>query len=63
MIDLSVTDLIMHKIRLTSEIKLSSRSQKKWFSQKEWWLRKLIQQKFDEKVYEKIDKRENRLFS
>jgi hypothetical protein len=62
LIDFSVIDLIMHRIRLTSDTKLSFRSQKKWSSQKKWWLRKLVQQEVDENVYERTNKRDDRLF-
>jgi hypothetical protein len=62
-INLFVTDLIMHRVRLISEIKSSSRSQKKWSPQKKWWLRKLIQQEIDEEIYERIDRRDDRLSS
>jgi hypothetical protein len=61
--NLSITDLIMHRIRLIFDTKFSFKSQKKWSSQKKWWFRKLIQQEIDERVYERIDRRDKRLSS
>ena len=61
--DLSSTDFIIHKVKLIPEIKFYSVEQRRWFFHKKWWLRKLISDEIRNNVYEKIDFKNEKLFS
>ena len=61
--DLSLTDFIIHKIKLISEIKFHSIEQRRWLLHKKWWLRKLISDKIRDDVYEKTDFWNDKFFS
>ena len=61
--DLSSTDLMIHKIKLTSKTKPHSILQRRWSFHMKWWLRKLIQNDMKNDIYEKTDLRNERLSS
>ena len=50
--DLSLTNLIIHRVQFQSKTKSSSKFQRKMIAHKEWWFRKLIQKNLKENVYE-----------
>jgi hypothetical protein len=60
--NLSCTDLIVHRVRIAPGTKpVNNPTQKRWPAHSEWWLRKIIQEGIEGRVYESTEAANGRL--